>query len=612
MSATQLALVPVAPAPEPPPVSLEGARVVLRGALAGRLARGKALAAFLQRCRELDQLVSVRFDLAAARIELTFAAARSASPAWLRDWARAVRRGRTDDAADPGALAQRIWEAPVTLWRSGRVLSTWRVRHVGSGRVRLSHRILSDGAISRVVAAQLRQCPVVESVLRRSPSGAYIDLRCDHGAADSVLTLIAAAESIEAALGERIFAKPAAIAGDSLLLNTNLVLAIGAAAFPVLLPASALALLAASVPVLRQTWTGLRERRVDMATALTCLTALALVNNDHLPAALMLWLFRFWERRTMARLRRAETALFARLATRSAPDLGALRSAAVAAADVFAEPPGTEDARAFADASAPYMLCLGAAALFPNGPAVAQAVLRPDFFSSVLVNARLAAADLVLRLADLGCVVRDFRAVQQMRAADALVLDDSVTWERDGLERGAFGRALARLGVEELICFRVEGGMADNEVAALGASRVITRSPAQTRVSYLSQRRFLGHRVMYAGAINTLSGRIEADPIVAVGADFLAEERRAPIGLLQPSLARFLEVLQLVRGADAGERNVKIATVVVNAALVAGAAYAGLSTLAVVTAGTAATACVFAGSRLPPRRAPLSLALPPP
>jgi len=218
----------------------------------------------------------------------------------------------------------------------------------------------------------------------------------------------------------------------------------------------------------------------------------------------------------------------------------------------------------------------------------------------------------VLRLADLGCVVRDVGAVQQIRDADALMLDDSIAWERNGFAPGAFGRALSELGLGELVYFRVDQDTdPDDTAVALGATRTITRSTAQTRVSYLSQRRFLGHRVVYAGAINTLAGRAEADPVIAVGPSFLADERDAPMGLLQPSLATLLTVMQLVRATERGENIVKIATIGLNAAMVGAAAYLDLSTTGVVAAGTFATASVWAGHRLRSERRPAFAVLPP-
>jgi hypothetical protein len=583
--------------PAPVSVDLDGSRLILRGPLTGRLAQAPNLADFLARCLRLGHLKHLRFELPSARIELRFATAHDAEAAARHDLAaqmkRAAPRSQPWGKAFLEHIGHQVWDTPVTLYRSGAVLSTWRLRSLGEGRVRLSHPLLRARPTAALVAARLKQLggAVVPGSWRRQ---GMIDLQCDDAGPDTVLNLVAEAEAIEAALALSSADPIVSPVGSALLLNVNLLLAAGAIAAPVLAWPSALVLAGASIPVFRQSWQHLRNTRLDMTTVLACLSILALVSGDRLPAALMLWMFRLWDVLTRRSLRRAEIALFERLAVAAPPDPQTLRCAAEATTRIFADAPRARAAKAFADSSAPWMLCVGAAAVFSGGPPLAQAVMRPDFFSPVLVHRRMAAAEVAVRLAALGCVVRSFQTLLELRDTDQLILDDSVDWEADV----DFGDAIAEFGLREILYFHRPGHKPSAElVAALGRPNLIERSLVQTPAAYLSHQRFLGHKLIYARAVDSRDRVASSDVTIAVGENCLVDERDAPVGLIQPSLRRLLEVMQLVRTADAEERAVKTGTAAVNTVMVVGAAYAGLSTLGIVAISSVATAGLWAGLR---------------
>ena len=162
----------------------------------------------------------------------------------------------------------------------------------------------------------------------------------------------------------------------------------------------------------------------------------------------------------------------------------------------------------------------------------------------------------------------------------------------------SFGDAIAEFGLREILYFHRPGHKPSAElVAALGRPNLIERSLVQTPAAYLSHQRFLGHKLIYARAVDSRDREASADVTIAVGENCLVDERDAPIGLVQPSLQRLLEVMQMVRTADAEERTVKIGTVAVNTVMVVGAAYAGLSTLGIVATSSVATAGLWAGLR---------------
>lgn len=586
------------PAVAPLAVRVEGERLVLVGPLAGRFGQEPALSDFVQRCRRIDRLKGLRFDLAAARIELLFTGPVVACTG-LRALARILREPNSE-GAQPGTaivrhVAERIWEEPVTLWRSGRLLSTWRLRHLGGDRVRLSHGVLREPTALAIVAAYLERRGAVTAVDRRSGSRGVLDLRCDGRDPQSLLRLVAEAESIEAILRRRAVVPFANPEGGALLINANLALALGAAAVPALLPVSAIVLAAASWPAASQAWRQIRRRRVDVTAILTILSALALVNGDHLPAALMLWLFRAWDLITRRSLRRAEVGVFERLADASSGDRASLRGAAEAAVSLFAEAPRSRAATAFADASTPLMLCVGASALISGGAPLAQAVLRPDFFSPVLVHRRIAAAETALRLAERGIAVRDFRAILELRDADEILLDDGIEWDPSGLDTGEFGRRMSEWGLRETVLFRpARGGTLDDLARRIGATRHFIRSAVQTPADYLAQQRFLGHRMIYVRPVHGSARQVHSDVPVAVGPDFLSEHG-APVGLSDPDLARLCEIIEIVRRTEGEETSVKSMTVALNAVLIGGCVYAGLSALGVVVVGTAATMGLWMG-----------------
>lgn len=584
-------------------VRVAGARVILTGPVAGQLGREPNLSAFLHRCLRLDRLERVCFDLAAARIELRFGAPVAAG-AGLRALARVMRdaepRTELRSSAFTRHVGERVWDEPVTLWRSGRLLSTWRLQHLGGDRVRLSHGLLRDPAALAFVASYLDRSGVVTAIDGRSARIGVLDIRCDADDPHGLLRLVTEAEAIESVLRRRAVAPFTNPEGGALLLNANLALAVGAAAFPALLPASAVILAVASWPAARQAWWQLRQGRADVTTVLTILSALALVNGDHLPAALMLWLFRAWDRLTRATLRRTERLLFERLAA-TTQDPRALPGAAEAAVSIFATEPRSRAATAFADASTPLMLCVGASALFSGGTPLAQAVLRPDFFSPVLVHRRIAAAELALHLAERGIVVRDFAALLAIREADEILLDDSVAWDASSLASGTFGGRMAALGLRETVLFRAgreDGAQEDaaNDAASrLGATRHFVRSAVHTPASYLAQQRFLGHRIIHVHAVHGADPHARADVPVAVGPAVLAAGATAPIGLSTPDLERLCAIVERVRATQGEETAVKRMTVAVNAALIGACVYAGLSATGVVVIGTAATMGLWAG-----------------
>lgn len=590
---TALAAVP------PLAVRVAGARVVLTGPVAGQLGREPNLSTFLHRCLRLDRLERVCFDLAAARIELRFGAAVAAGAA-LRDLARVMRdaepRAALRSSAVTRHVGERVWDAPVTLWRSGRLLSTWRLQHLGGDRIRLSHGLLRDPASLAFVAAYLDRSGGVTAIDGRSARIGFLDIRCDPDDPRGLLRLVTEAEAIESVLRRRAVAPFTNPEGRGLLLNANLALAVGAAFVPPLLPASAVILAGASWPAARQAWWQLRQRRADVTTVLTILSALALLNGDHIPAALMLWLFRAWDRLTRATLRRTELRLFERLAATTGQDPRSLHGAAEAAVSIFATEPRSRAATAFADASTPLMLCVGASALFSGGTPLAQAVLRPDFFSPVLVHRRIAAADLALHLAEQGIVVRDFGALLAIREADEILLDDSVAWDASSLTSGTFGSRMAALGLRETVLFRAgREDEAHDAASRLGATRHFVRSAVHTPASYLAQQRFLGHRIIHVHAVHGADPQARSDVPVAVGPAVLAAGATSPIGLATPDLERLCAIVERVRATQGEETAVKRMTVAINAALIGACVYAGLSATGVVVIGTAATAGLWLG-----------------
>ena len=599
------ALVRSTPALPPAPLSVRvsGSGIVLSGPLAGRLGREPELSAFVDRCRGLTRLRQLRFDLAAARIELRFGSPALAGEG-LRSLARAMRdTGPRERSAPAGALdhiALRVWEEPVTLWRSGGVLSTWRLHHLGGDRIRLTHPLLRDPTTVAIIADYLARRGAVVAVEKRAIQRGFLDVRCDARDPHCLTRLVADAEAIETVLRKRAPVPHTSPEGGAALLNVNLAAAVGAAFFPPLLPVSAVTLAVASWPAARQAWQLLREGKADVTSVLTILSALALVNGDHLPAALMLWLFRAWDVLTRRTLRRTEVQLFERLALSAGGEGRALRGAAEASLTVFAEAPRSRAATAFADSATPLMLCVGASALFAGGTPLAQATMRPDFFSSVLVHRRIAAAELVLRLAERGIVVRDFQALLEIREADEVLLDDGVDWSQGNLASGEFGRRMAAIGLRETVLFR-SGHGTDREdapaglAARLGATRSFVRNAVHTPAAYLTQQRFLGHRVIHIRAVHGADPHAHSDVPVAVGSGFLAETAGAPIGLAEPNLERFCEIVELIRSTKDEESAVKSMTIALNSVLIGAAVYAGLSTLGVVVGGTVATAGLWAG-----------------
>ena len=584
-----------------PPLAVKvvGARVILTGPVAGQLGREPDLSAFLHRCLRLDRLERLHFDLAAARIELRFGAPVAAG-AGLRAIARVMRdtgsRANLRSSAFTRQVAERVWQEPVTVWRSGRLLSTWRLQPRGGDRVRLSHHLLRDRAALAIVAAVLTRCAGVVAVEGRSARGGFLDLRCDPGDPHGLLRLVAEAESIEAILRRRAAAPFTNPEGGAVLLNANLALALGAAAFPPLLPASAAALAVASWPTARQAWRQLRQRRADGTTVLTLLSALALVNGDHLPAALMLWLFRSWDlvtprgpapgRDTAVRApRRRGRRRSARAARRGRGRNLDLRDGAAL--------PGGHGLRRCEHAADALRRRLG--------PVLGRRAARAGRAAAgFLQHGARAAAHRCRRDRPAPRRTGDRRARFPGAAGDPRGRRDPARRQRrlgpggsaagrlrrpDGRARPARDRAVPAGSREE----------AHDLAARLGATRHFVRSAVHTPASYLAQQRFLGHRIIHVHAVYGAEPHARSDVPVAVGPAFLSGDVAVPIGLSGPDLGRLCAIVALVRSTQGEEAGVKRITIAVNTVLIGACVYGGLSALGVVVAGTAVTAGVWIG-----------------
>jgi cation transport ATPase len=247
---------------------------------------------FARRVLGFDEVHSLALDPARARATLNYQLATTGDPGiFLTRLADAVAA----PAADANETELPHWTdgEPITLYRHSSVVSIFEELNIAKGYLTASHPVMEGNhASARRVENTLRAIP---GVIQATVTG-ELRVRFDPNA-------VAALQLIRLAEGE-ILRQPSGVAAstsepvDFALANVS----VGAAAvsdlvLPPLMPVTAGLLVVSNLETFGAAAHQLRRGEVGLPVLYTSIVGVTLASGQFLPAALMLWFFRYWEQR---------------------------------------------------------------------------------------------------------------------------------------------------------------------------------------------------------------------------------------------------------------------------------------------------------------------------
>ena len=185
----------------------------------------------------------------------------------------------------------------VKVSRYGSILTTWEVVHELPGRLRFrNERLGSDAAMAQKIARELAAVHGVESCRVGSNSASLLVFH-DPIAIGPRQILQILDHLIEGpGLSMAHEGEPRAVRFGPAHASVGLA-ALGEFAFPALLPASALLLVASNARTIRAAWDEIRDRQPGLPVLTTTIITVTLASGQFLAASLMGWMIKFWHHR---------------------------------------------------------------------------------------------------------------------------------------------------------------------------------------------------------------------------------------------------------------------------------------------------------------------------
>lgn len=190
------------------------------------------------------------------------------------------------------------------------------------------------------------------------------------------------------------------------------------------------------------------------------------------------------------------------------------------------------------------VLLASAASVFTGGLDAAKAVLRPDYFTGPALSGRMVGLATAMRAAHDGIVVHRRAALDRLVSPGCVVFDDSVTWTDSFVRGEILADVAARQGLRELVFFsKAAPAEARQHGARLGFAQSFGNATSDLKRDYIAKRRQIGQPVIYVGDCHAESEVArQADLAVSVVPPPYKEWSAAPVALLAPDLARFLQL----------------------------------------------------------------------
>jgi len=256
---------------------------------------GEALARrFARRVLRFSEVCSLSLDPSRATATLSYRLGDVDADAFLSRLADAVADG--GEGLDEAELPHWPGNQPVTLHRRLGIVSTIEILSLANGRLDARHpAIKRDPAIAHRVENALRVVPGVISAIATTAK-AELRVRFDPRA----VTAPELIQLAEAALVEgrcpHLARSPEPV--DFGLANATLgVAAVGDFALPLVTPVTAGMLVLSNIETFGAAAHQLREGKIGLPLLYTSIVGVTLASGQFLSAALMFWLFRYWEQR---------------------------------------------------------------------------------------------------------------------------------------------------------------------------------------------------------------------------------------------------------------------------------------------------------------------------
>ncbi len=275
-------------------------RISSRAALA---APGNRWQAFLERITRLPEIDEIDLDLRRGIAELRYSGREIAIASVLERMAQALAppthpgAGRVLENDSPAinlsSLAER---SRIQLFRRGSRLSTWKIVHETSGRLRVRDDGLRDSpaTVQRITSA-LRTVTGIRDVTVSTLTGSLL---LDYDAATVDRDRILAC--LDELVAERGLIRCESLPQPSHWLSAHATLALAAAGtliYPPLLPLSAVILVAGNLSTFANAWRQLRRRQAGLPVLHTAIVGATLASGGFLGASLMNWLLLYWQDR---------------------------------------------------------------------------------------------------------------------------------------------------------------------------------------------------------------------------------------------------------------------------------------------------------------------------
>ena len=250
---------------------------------------------FLARVLSVEGIRSVRLDRSQATASIRHDAGPRGDAQLFEELSAAIRAG--DPSGPAPQLPRGIREPICTIYRHGEILTTCEILSDHPGRLRLRHQALSrDPAFARSVERLVGALPGVE---RANVGGWTSSLLIHYNptaiGSSRLLRLVEGILDDSSGWGDSLPQPTQTRFGAA---NATLgIAAIGEYLVPVLMPVSAVMLVAMNVRTFRYAWLQIQRRKFGLPVLYTTIIAATLASGQFLASSLMYWFFTFWHGR---------------------------------------------------------------------------------------------------------------------------------------------------------------------------------------------------------------------------------------------------------------------------------------------------------------------------
>ena len=251
---------------------------------------------FLARIFRLSEIRSLEIDFTARQAVIKYDPTKRNAAEVLARLATVMRGGSVADevATDEPPSWPPANQPTLKIFRHESLLSTWEILSFLPGRIRFrSGDLTSNRDLAARAEAELTGAHGVTDVRIRPLTGSLLVHFESHAITPRHLLHLLERLRLETGEIAQASAHPPLVRFG--LVNTSVGLAaLGTFALPILLPASAILLLASNRTVIKAAWRDLRRRHLSLPVLFSTIIAGTLASGDFLTASIMAWMVIFW------------------------------------------------------------------------------------------------------------------------------------------------------------------------------------------------------------------------------------------------------------------------------------------------------------------------------